>query len=157
MNELERKFYARHLAAVEKENPNDVKHYKYISKKMGKNGKWIYKYPEDERLTETGKTMVKAVELMEAHAAAQDAYNAVRESYLEKYAESPWQLDLPKSTDEGLTDEQRKELQKAEALADEIHKAWDKYKKYSKKHNVDPYNKKNPLPGKFESLSSKYH
>jgi hypothetical protein len=153
MNDLERAHYANCLAAFEQAKGSDVTHYKYISKKRGKSGKWIYKYPEDDRLTEKGKHAAKAVELMEAHRAAQDAYNDVRTAYNEKYGRD-WLRDLPNSTDEGLTDEQRKELQKAEALADEMHRAWVEYKEYSKKHNVDPYSVKNK-PIKGESLSSK--
>ncbi len=57
MNDLERKFYARHLAAIEKEKPVDVKHWKYVSKKRGPSGKWVYTYAEDGKSNKlTGKT-----------------------------------------------------------------------------------------------------
>ena len=57
MNDLERKFYARHMAAFEKEKPTDLKHWKYVSKKRGANGKWVYKYAEDKKSNKlTGQT-----------------------------------------------------------------------------------------------------
>lgn len=57
MNDLEKKFYARHLAAIQKEKPTDIKHWKYVSKKRGPNGKWQYKYKESDKSNKlTGRT-----------------------------------------------------------------------------------------------------
>lgn len=57
MNDLERAHYARHLAAFEKNKPEDVQHWKYISKERGPDGKWRYKYKESDKSNKlTGKT-----------------------------------------------------------------------------------------------------
>ena len=57
MNDLEKAHYARHLAAFEHNKPEDVRHWKYISKERGPNGKWQYKYKESEKSNKlTGKT-----------------------------------------------------------------------------------------------------
>lgn len=57
MNDMQRKFYARHLAAVDKEKPTDIQHWKYVSRERGPDGKWRYKYKESSKANKlTGKT-----------------------------------------------------------------------------------------------------